>query len=242
MGRRLLVLRWPLLPCRDAVADPHGPDCSANQRDSPVVLRHVVDVPVLLVVRVPQLQVVVKTVFIPHLQIVVKIDAIHESFALACFVMPVLVLTPVEIPQLQFLASFVMPVVVSTPVEIPQVQFLACFVMPVVVPRAVEIPQVQFSGKVVVPVLCNDSCVVRWCYNCGGPAVAVHRRSSTSLWRRKGEPLGQSVQNYMEIPQLPYMWWSMSMSRCGRRHPCRDAKRWCRERGISSTHKPKSDK
>ena len=39
-------------------------------------------VPVLLVVRVPELQVVIKTVFIPQLQIVVKIDAIHESLGL----------------------------------------------------------------------------------------------------------------------------------------------------------------
>ena len=51
----------------------------------------VVVVPVLLVLRVPQLQVVIKTVFIPQLQIVVKFDAIHESFAFACFVMPVVV-------------------------------------------------------------------------------------------------------------------------------------------------------
>ena len=42
----------------------------------------VIDVHVLLVVRVPQFQVVIKTVFIPQLQIVVKIDAIHESLGL----------------------------------------------------------------------------------------------------------------------------------------------------------------
>ena len=83
----------------------------------------VVDVPVLLVMRVPQLQVVIKTVFIP------------QVWAFACFVMPVLVPTPVEIPQVQFLACFVMPVVLPRAVEIPQVQFSGKVVVPVVVQR-----------------------------------------------------------------------------------------------------------
>ena len=51
---------------------------------------------------------------------------------------------------MQILACFVMPVVVRKPVEIPQVQFLACFVMPVVVRKPVETPQVQILDEVMV--------------------------------------------------------------------------------------------
>ena len=91
----------------------------------------VVDLFVLLFVRVPQLQVVIKTVFIPQLQIVVKIDAIRENFALACFVMPVLVPTPVEIPQVHMCNSC---------------HASSCTL-------SCREPWVQFSGKVVVPVV-----------------------------------------------------------------------------------------
>ena len=53
-------------PCRGAEAHSHGPDCSADQRDSPVaVRRQVVDVPVVDVY-------VQKTAEIPQLQLIYK--------------------------------------------------------------------------------------------------------------------------------------------------------------------------
>ena len=98
---------------------------------------------------------------------------------------------------------------------VPQVQFLDRMVdIPVVQQRQVLTVffsvLVQFFGKVVVPVLC----VVRWCRKLWrSPAVAFHRRSSTSpSVLQKQILMVQSIQRIIQTLQLPLVFrWSMSL-------------------------------